>query len=370
MVDEIIRDGEMVYEALYSRILVPQKLVGCIIDIDDGSAGDWTILSINDTNNTFVVHQESLKKELAFIMLSRGNLVIPTVQVELIAFLDKIEQEQAKIGIGAVAKRKNYSDKQALYDEFGISAGDEILKLFEINKDRAHHLKALLSEFKKNSILIPKLELDWLSENGANKIVKSYENKKLFNTILNVDFSLPKDSRSHCPRPFEIASIHKYFPKKDFRSDLDTHSAGILEFKNGNQEWVERYTAELDAIIAANTVICCAPSHDRGRWGPSLVRAIEILGSTQGRQAMPELLFRNKFTRRRSEPNSDRSKDLNRETIEVRQAASIKNKPVIVIDDVTTTGSTLAVCAEKIWYAGCNCVGAIAIARTVSSWGA
>ena len=395
--DYVVRSGQIVFEAL-STTLSPQKLVGCRID-DGVSINAWTILSVNETSGAFLVCGNSITKETPFALISRGNLEVPEGDDELIKHIDGIREaraEEEKNSKKEKAERlrsyrfeqeereKRRLDEQAEQEKVKILAQrqknlpiakfcdqydfplDEILRLIERDKEHAHLFTHMLLELREGRrATIPRVELEWAATSGAAGIVGRYTNQKLYRSVSNIEFRSTTNSASYYGSPFQVGAIHKY-AKKENRSDSDMHSDQILKFKDGEQRWVSYYTKELDNIIAANTVICCAPSHNKDNWGPGLEQTIRILGGQKKRRPLPRLLRRTKDTQKRTERGSDRSKKLNRETIEVSQATAIKNEPVVIIDDVTTTGSTLEVCAELLWAAGCNCVGAIAIGRSTS----
>jgi len=280
---------------------------------------------------------------------------------ELTLLRQRQKQEEVRIAV----QRQKHASISKFCADYDLPF-EEILKLVDCDKDHAHRFTRVLLELKQGTrSVIPKPELAWAATNGASGIVGNYVNKKLYSSISNVDFMQSRDSAIYFGQRFQVGAMHEYVKKED-RSDSDVHSGQILKFKNGERHWVGYYTDELDSIIAADPVICCAPSHDKDRWGPGLEQAIGILGNRKGRHPIPHLLRRTRFTEKRTKPGSNRSKDLNRETIEVTHAVAIENRPVVVVDDVTTTGSTLEVCAELLWAAGCNCVGAIAIGRTTN----
>ncbi len=52
-----------------------------------------------------------------------------------------------------------------------------------------------------------------------------------------------------------------------------------------------------------------------------------------------------------------------KQAFEVKQSINLTSKSVLLIDDVLTTGSTLAACTDKLIAAGCDYVGVLTIAR-------
>jgi predicted amidophosphoribosyltransferase len=46
-----------------------------------------------------------------------------------------------------------------------------------------------------------------------------------------------------------------------------------------------------------------------------------------------------------------------------REAAAVRDRWVVLVDDVVTTGSTLTACAEALYAAGASAVSAVTVAR-------
>lgn len=244
-------------------------------------------------------------------------------------------------------------------------AEGEIITLIEIDKRRAHNFARMLLKIKNGlASIIPNVELKWAVDCGATDTVLRYVEGRLFRSTAALIFEKSTNCHVNYSRELNRAALHRYLriEGKTERNE-DTHR--IWNFKNGRTEEVRHYTNLLDEILASNLIVCCAPSSGRGDWGPGLLRATETLGNHQNRKAIPRLLRRTEDTAPRSQ-GGNRSKELNLKTIEVTDVDSIKDKPVVIIDDVTTTGQTLTACSELLWNAGVNCVGAVALALTTN----
>ena len=61
--------------------------------------------------------------------------------------------------------------------------------------------------------------------------------------------------------------------------------------------------------------------------------------------------------------SSDRAKNA-RASITLRRGADIKDKTVVVLDDICTTGATLAACTDELYAAGAENVLAVCVAQT------
>lgn len=218
--------------------------------------------------------------------------------------------------------------------------------------------------------IVPKTKLNWLAEENENQLILKYLESILFTNIDGIKLKVPEEECQvyvNYGQNFKIVTLHDYVRTKD-RTESDIHSKQIIGFKDGEKQWIRYYTEELDKVIAPNTVLCCSPSHDKDEWSSGLTLALDALGNRKNRLSIPHLMRRTKYTEKRTHRGSDRSLKKNLDTIEVTDKDQVSDRPVIVIDDVTTTGSTAAACVKKLWDAGCNCVGAIVLGHTIDTY--
>ena len=236
----------------------------------------------------------------------------------------------------------------------------EVIQLFERDQDR---VDKIISHLLDKS-LIPRTELSWASDNGANKLIEWYLKEHLYgpNDEGN-NVKVDRDGVNYNVL-WGIRTLHEYEPKRG-RSNVPETTSRILKFKDGDQDVVQYYTDKLDAIIGSYVIICCVPSHKKDVWGDGLVETIKYLGTRRSRTSSPYLLRRNRTTQKRTQKGSDRTLDTNLDTIEGTNETAIADRPVVVIDDVTTSGNSMLACSELLWSAGCNCVGAIALSHTI-----
>jgi hypothetical protein len=237
--------------------------------------------------------------------------------------------------------------------------GDEVLRLANTDTKRAHSL----IEHLIHNESISKPELEWAANIGARDLIRNFLEDTLFNFVDDNRFVGPEDIGVNYSVWWGVATVHNYIPKRG-NPNPPKETARILEFKDGEANAIRYYTQQLDEIIGPNVIVCAAPSSSANTWGPGLSKAVQLLGKRKNRVACGDLLRRTKNTQKRSH-RGPRSIEINLATIEVGNSSKIKDRPVVVIDDVITTGSTLTACSKLLWEAGCNCVGAIALGRTV-----
>jgi DNA modification methylase len=113
-----------------------------------------------------------------------------------------------------------------------------------------------------------------------------------------------------------------------------------------------------------NICIDCVPSHNKNEKSSSLIEVIRRLCEKFGFINATSCLKRN-YTISKLAMGGDRNIENHLDSIEVNNSQIIRNKNVIVLDDVTTTGNSLLACKQLIKNAGAMSVGCIAIGKTV-----
>lgn len=149
----------------------------------------------------------------------------------------------------------------------------------------------------------------------------------------------------------------------------------VLQFKHadathaapGYARWMARAGAEL---LADCDLIAPVPLHRwrllRRRYNQSALLAL-ALGRAAGRPVVPDLLVRRRHT-----PTQGRLDRAQRHAnvagafaLRPGRAAAIAGRRVLLVDDVMTTGATVAECAKVLRRAGAAAVDVLTLARVV-----
>ncbi len=148
----------------------------------------------------------------------------------------------------------------------------------------------------------------------------------------------------------------------------------VLAFKFERHLWLrDDFTDWMEAAanarfdLAAVDVVVPMPTTayhrmDRG-YNPCELLA-EELARRIGRTCRPLLSRRGKFRRQGSLREEERAKNVV-DTFEVRRPDLVRGRTVLVVDDIMTTGATLAECARTLKESGAHRVWSVTLARSV-----
>ncbi len=149
----------------------------------------------------------------------------------------------------------------------------------------------------------------------------------------------------------------------------------ILGFKHGDRtelacaagQWVANAAQELHQ---PGQIVAPAPLHWRRlfarRYNQAALLAAEA-ARRLGLEHCPDLLQRHRFTGTQEGRGLEARFDNLADAIRVhpRHVARVAGRPVLLVDDVFTSGATLAACAEACLSAGARDVQVVALARVV-----
>ncbi|PLS22811.1 ComF family protein [Neptunicoccus cionae] len=147
----------------------------------------------------------------------------------------------------------------------------------------------------------------------------------------------------------------------------------VLALKHGDRQDIARHMARWmgsagGGMITAETVLVPVPLHwsrmIRRRYNQSVLLA-QALARTTGGVVVPDGLQRKRATKSQKDMRRDERFENQRSAIRPhpRRSALLRDRKVVLVDDVMTTGATLSACTEACFAAGAKTVSVLVFAR-------
>jgi hypothetical protein len=181
--------------------------------------------------------------------------------------------------------------------------------------------------------------------------------------------------------PENIITLGKYYPKYDGQyKDMDTFSHMVLDTKKDETELEQQsgeyyyykkainyFTIHLRSILSKTEefVICVIPTHAKGR-APSGIRTIaKRLCSPPIIDGTDVLLRAFEIPKKAIVGSRDLQNEI--ESLIVSNVNIIRDRQVLLMDDITTTGTSLKAGKYRLALAGAKIVVMLALARTAKT---
>ena len=142
----------------------------------------------------------------------------------------------------------------------------------------------------------------------------------------------------------------------------------ILDLKRGDKEAIQYYYKNLIDTFGTslknkkNTSIALVPSSKPDNFTSGLITVAQVFAKKLGLIDATKCLIRHKEIKKLAY-GGNRSKETHFESIRIENTGLIKDKYVILLDDVTTSGNSLLACKEILENAGSKNVLCVALAK-------
>lgn len=156
----------------------------------------------------------------------------------------------------------------------------------------------------------------------------------------------------------------------DFKnSTCPGHGAAITHFTQMLDEQLMRYrySDQRGRLLDRQVQVAIVPSHTAGRVSPALQAVVNEITRRHRTLSSLLLLERTVDVPSAHEENGDRSIPHHMQTISVISRNLRPNIPIILLDDVTTTGGSMSACYHLLKQAGATEIYPIALLETTNS---
>ena len=148
------------------------------------------------------------------------------------------------------------------------------------------------------------------------------------------------------------------------RGNYPPHSGRILDLKEEKQSAVRHFADMLRPEFPDNISIVTVPSHNPAKPGKGLQMLAAALASKGKRIEDASCCLVRSMKIDKLAHGGDRSKEVHLKSITVDNRKLIRGRDVLLLDDVTKTGNSLAACKELLIKAGARSVLCATIGKT------
>ena len=158
---------------------------------------------------------------------------------------------------------------------------------------------------------------------------------------------------------------HRYWNYDGTRNQaFDMFSGRILDVKEKKERGISYFFQQLDDEICKGVSICVVPSHTEGKTNESGIAELARRLAKNGRVDKIDYLLRMKTIDKLAYGGS-RNIQVQLSSIGVNDSLSIGGGVILIVDDVTTSGSSLEACKKILLENGAKRVAMLALGKSV-----
>nr|WP_153735284.1 HAD-IA family hydrolase [Aquibacillus halophilus] len=176
-----------------------------------------------------------------------------------------------------------------------------------------------------------------------------------------VAFEADLDNRLFFERGTSIYYLDSYLPEQRFE---DFFSQEIIKIKDKEESGILYFLEQLESLLLKDIAICYVPSSDKENLDSGIRKIAQRLSTKQAIDAT-NCLVRYQ-SKEKSSLGGDRSIEAHMNTMLVENKGKIVGKHVLLLDDITTSGSALIASEQLLMQAGALHVTKLALGRTKS----
>ncbi|MGW7162653.1 ComF family protein [Paenibacillus taichungensis] len=165
-------------------------------------------------------------------------------------------------------------------------------------------------------------------------------------------------------QPESILTALVYHPYRGgYNPKFDDDSRFLLDLKNDKDSAVDRIYNWLEPIVDLNVALAVVPSHDPNKMGGGVYRIAKRLVASNRRVDAVSCLQRHSLIQKLAH-GGPRGIDVHINSIRVVNPEFIKDREVLLLDDIKTSGNSLWACKQLLLRAGAREVQCLAFGRT------
>lgn len=175
---------------------------------------------------------------------------------------------------------------------------------------------------------------------------------------------------SHLPYDFCIGSYISRDQDSNDDFPYDSYTGFVLDIKAGNRKVIQDAVELLADCLTGFDAVTVVPSHCSNQVQSAGIQqvGVSLANQTLAIDAIG-CLRRHTTTQKRTGKGSNRSESEHTKSIKLHNADLIRDKRVLLIDDVRTTGNSLKVCQDILHNASPSSVHSIAFAQSIGPSG-